>query len=129
MIRLETVEDFEKVRKALDDSASKPYQFCIQNLGYCTACKTLTFYDGSYSIEGCDERCLRCMRTFNYGLSGDRNWYYTDFEDKNIPDHIREEFGKLISRENQKKIFKIRLEAHIKKLKGKARSRDREVRR
>ena len=65
MIRLETVEDFEKVAKALKDPKSKLFQYMVHSFGFCKLCNMVTEYNGVGSIEGAYVTCHLCKETFS----------------------------------------------------------------
>lgn len=138
MIRLETVEDFEKVRKALDDPKSFSYQFCIKSFGFCTACNRLTEFDDDNSMDSCHRKCLSCKRIFKFSYDGvkhtsgecyfcqDEHEYFIFVSQDQNP---RKEYEKLHSREYQDKLFARELEARIRKLKQEIRKSNNLVRR
>lgn len=77
MIRLETVEDFERVNKALNNPGSKLSEYCVVNYGYCGFCKSIAVFDAT-SVRDEDNstptgiRCRVCQNHFlpdHMGLS------------------------------------------------------------
>lgn len=143
MVRLETVEDFEvedfeKVKKALDDPNSKPHQYCVKNFGFCTACNRLTEFAGNYSSEYCYIVCWSCNRLFEFKYDGikhtagecyishDEQEYCTVLNDSH---DLIKEFEQLHSREHQRKLFAKEREAYIRKLKRNIKESNKKVRR
>ena len=145
MVQLETVEDFEKVRKALDDPNSKPEQYAIRSFGYCSFCEELTEYRGWGMFGNAWVDCLQCLKSFEhpsfgsehlyYSFSSKHNYYYTTgkniplVKEDQIPKELRLEFNKLNSLEYQRKIFNEKREDLIKKLKQQTRTANSQVRR
>ena len=118
MFRLETVEDFERVRKALGDPKSKPHQYRVKEFGYCTYCKEVTECYHYAGKEGSSVGCLRCNRGY-YELMGDTvsHTYFTRFEIDRMPQNAQKLVFERHSREYQRKFLKEQLEACIKILK------------
>lgn len=138
MVRLETVEDFEKVKPALDDPNSKSYQYCVKRFGFCTACNKLTEYDDDGPTSfGC-RMCLSCKRVFEFRfdeikyaagecyVSHDRQEYYTLLSCEH---YLIKEFERLHSREHQMKLFDKERETYIKKLKRNVKESNNKIRR
>ncbi|MBI4158506.1 MAG: hypothetical protein HY505_02730 [Candidatus Yanofskybacteria bacterium] len=70
MLRLETVEDFERVDKALSDPGSSLSEYCVMNYGYCGFCKSLCVFD--FISEPYHIHCRGCEHDFypdHLGLS------------------------------------------------------------
>ena len=134
MIRLETVEDFEKVNKALNNPNSKPFEYIIRSFGFCSRyCRKITEFYGTYNAEICYETCYGCGKTFSGVGSSFSNayypsdWYITGLEEidiKNKADLLR-----LNSREVQKLFFNERLEIALVSAKSNQRKAKKEVRR
>jgi len=133
MIRLETVEDFEKVAKAFKDPNSKPFQYVIRPYGFCKLCNRATEYIAVGSIEGVYVTCLFCSKIFsdwNYVPESYQLGHLYETDSAGITDHVAREavINQLNSREQQKIFFNEKLEQFIKKAKKKQRDANKEVR-
>lgn len=129
MLRLETVEDFEKVKKAFDNPRSKHYQFMVRNFGYCKICRIVTEYEGNYSFESCHETCRKCGSIFGYPKTHGTlpsDFYITINMDDMFPMpsspvpnyEVYLKLEQLHSRKQQKIFFQELLEKFIKKIKA-----------
>lgn len=126
MIQLETVEDFERIKKALRDPDSMPSQFAVKTFGYCNICYKITEYDGDYGMEGCYETCRNCHRTFGSHSGGliEPSYRYVTLstsDSLSIPHEIIDELRRLESREQQYVFFEAESEKMIKKYKARER--------
>ncbi len=127
MIRLETVEDFEKVDKALDNPDSKLNEYCVAEYGYCGFCGLLCVCD-NISIPEHYIRCHECGNSFYPDHIGLSYLYHQNrmqvFEFKfgdDLPKHSQSGgmavTSKELSKEYQRELFNVMLEARITALK------------
>lgn len=135
MLQLETVEDFEKVRKVLDDPRSRPDQFRIRSFGFCSACNRLTEFCDYNSDDKCKRMCLGCNRVFQFHpevgagecyQSNDGQWYETLMCESRDPVTIKK-YLQLYSREYQYRFFKTMLEKQIRRFKTEERKIKRKI--
>ncbi|MDP2598405.1 MAG: hypothetical protein Q8P49_01090 [Candidatus Liptonbacteria bacterium] len=117
-MKLETIEDFRRVAKALLDPRSTPQQYAIVNPekhGYCTVCNSVTEYNhDGYKFEW-TTTCSRCYRRFGTGMTDRPSSGYIRELSEMPAFAVREltEIGVIPSREEQKKIFVGRLKSFI----------------
>ena len=109
-MRLETVEDFEKVAQALKNPKSKPCHYQVRDFGYCRKCHAVTEFDGSFSLEGTYVTCLRCKRNFTWpqlvpGCEPAEMYVVTDEGENSMPKSAQDEIRRLNSREAQLGFF------------------------
>lgn len=122
MVQLETVEDFEKVKKALEDPKSTPRDFCVCPYSYCWYCDEVREFEApcvSSWGESINVKCLGCGKFFfitNIGLIKSISWGQS--ENSKTSEQFRNEMKKLNSREMQKNFFAVALEKRIAKEKG-----------
>ena len=127
MIRLETVEDFEKVRKALQDPNSQPRDLCICPYSYCWHCEEVTEFDAPYGpANSITVKCLGCGNFFtvdDYNSAYNKNniFWGLRFSNDTVSEVVITEMRKLNSREMQTKFFAVELERRIAKEKGELR--------
>jgi len=129
MIRLETVEDFEKVRKALRNMNIPPRFYCICPYSYCFHCKEVNEFEAPmpYCLaDAIKVKCLGCSNFFvlnDFKYKNDIFWGFP-FLDINLfrmfKDQV-DEMKKLNSREMQAKFFAVELEKRIAKEKSELR--------
>ena len=117
MVRLETVEDFEKVRDALNDPQSRLCDYLVREFGYCISCGSVTDY--TYDEGGLINRYIVCLSCQNMSRA---RFLFTGNVD--IPFEAQEKIRELHSRERQREFFQEALEEFIKKHKA----RERQVR-
>lgn len=67
MLRLETVEDFERVRKALDNPRSSSDEYRVKDFGFCCFCDRITEYRIEPENEWGIIFCFQCKMTFKPG--------------------------------------------------------------
>ena len=129
MVKLETVEDFENIRKLLEDPKSKPHQYRIMEFGYCPDCNEITRCQQSANIEVVSVTCLRCNHNY-YRLIGEQATipYLTYIEIDQMPHWAKTSVNQRHSREFQMKVFQDKLEKFIKKEKAFARKHGNNVR-
>ena len=118
MVKLETVEDFEKVRKALEDPKSSPRDYSVCPYSYCCHCDEVREFEAP-CVESWGElinvKCLDCGKMFfvtNLDLVKSISWGRQSETDK-IPEQFKGEIKKLNSREMQKNFFSVALEKRI----------------
>ncbi len=126
MVRLETVEDFEKVRKALDDPKSAARDYSVCPYSYCWYCNDVKEFEAPFVEswgESINVKCLGCGNFFfvaDIGLVKGISWGRQFANDK-IPDQFRNEMKKLNSREIQRNYYAVALEKRIAKEKSELR--------
>jgi len=133
MLRLETVEDFERIARALADPDSQPDDFIVRRFGYCKICRAVRGCEG-YMDEDCVERC--------YGgrESGSGHDFYVDgtsgavlvgifLTGGHIHSAYRRKVENLHSRKNQTIFFRAALDQHILQAKKERRKAGQMVRR
>ena len=145
MIRLETVEDFEKAKKILADPKSQSHEYWIKNFGFCSGCNRLTeYFEYTSTIGEGNKRsyktCFGCNRSFEFKYDGikyvagecyfsyDEQEYRVFLSESDKPELI-EELERLYSRKQQIKFFKEKLEIKIAGLKREMRTNNRTIRR
>ena len=117
MVQLETVEDFEKIKKALEDNTSQQKDYCICPYDYCNFCKGVREFETpyGYSVESTVwAKCLgNCGSLFHNGGPQVRTPYF-HFGNYELPP---EQFWDLLqmvnSRQMQSKFFAAELEKRI----------------
>lgn len=120
MVKLETVEDFEKVRKALSDSSSKPRHYSVKPFSYCPHCNDVKEFEAPVFVSNHDlitVKCLGCRSFFQITDHIRRDeimWgaRYAEVIDQ-IPDFFRAESKRLNSREMQSAFYTVALERRI----------------
>jgi len=76
MIRFETVEDFERVDKALSNQDSKLSEYCIYDYGFCSFCESLSV---CFPIKEPNHiRCNGCGNDFYPDQNGLSYLFYLD---------------------------------------------------
>jgi len=148
MIRLETVEDFERVDKALNNPGGKLSEYCVMNYGYCGFCRSIAVFD---AVSVCDEdnvtptvvRCCGCQNQFLPDHRGLSYHYCVEHEwdqpvkqeifsfriNGYIPESQNEIVREFFSRDNQRKLFNEKLETRIKAFKSEQRVISSKIRR
>lgn len=113
-MKLETIEDFRRVAKALRDLDSTPQQYAVanaENFGYCTYCHDVTeFRHAGHKFEQTDE-CQKCYRRFGTAMGNLPSSGYTT-ETSEMPPWVVwkiAELGALPSRKRQTEYFLNRL--------------------
>lgn len=104
--KLETLEDFQRVAKALADPDAKPHEYCVQSFGYCTHCLKVTSYTSESGPEGGIIVCKECLRrdawgSYRYGVAVSAPYFTGNM----VPLRYREEVAKRHSRGNQSVYF------------------------
>lgn len=67
MVRLETVEDFERVRANLRDQDGKPRHYCVRPYSYCAYCDEVKEFESTAPLslgEMITVKCLGCNHLF-----------------------------------------------------------------
>src|SRR3989344_6156866 len=136
MLRLETVEDFEKVKKLLDNPKSQSYEYRVKDFGFCTACNRITGFEEN-ELEGrCQKRCLSCRRIFEFRPEHGAGECYFSQDDQEYCCFVSEgqtdlikELERIYSRKHQNKLFREELERSITKHKAEERKIKNMVRR
>ena len=146
MLRLETVEDFERLDNALSNPDSKLSEYCVVNYGYCNYCKSLEVFDCSLNDESQEpERisCCGCDNDFLPDYMGLSHLYYPK-RSNNPKDQIlvyqfriggdiseihHSAEREFFSREHQRQLFNEKLETRIKAFKSEQRTLSNKVRR
>lgn len=130
MIRLETVEDFENVRKALSNPNSKPWQYCVKPWGFCRFCKSVTEFEAPFGkAEFFVIQCLGCQSHFEVEGTGGGVLTGVYLTGNEVPPEFQLKVQKLNSRFNQREYFRTVLENKINELKRKRRQAENEIRR
>ena len=120
MVKLETVEDFEKAKKYLDDSRTESHQYRIKEFGYCSYCREVTEYHHNANIEGTSVVCCKCKWGY-YRLVGEsvtKPMYFTYLELSQMPYSAIISVIDRHSRDSQKEFFNQALEQFITKQKA-----------
>ena len=97
--RLETVEDFERVAKALQDPNAMPHKYVVKSFGYCLNCESVVEYEGNYGPEWFQETCLKCKTIASAAIGSFRRLILTG---DMVPVAVAEEIAHLYSRKTQK---------------------------
>ncbi len=136
MLQLETVEDFERVKKLLDNPNSQSHEYRVKDFGFCTACNRITGFEENESENGCQKECLSCHRIFKFRPEYGAGECYFSQDDQQYCYFMSErqigpskELERLYSRKHQKKLFREELERSIVKYKAEERKAKRKVRR
>lgn len=136
MLRLETVEDFERVDRALGDPNSKLHEYCMVDYGYCGFCTSISAFDRI--LEPHHIRCRGCGNSFYPDHMGLSFLFYTgekearrvyEFMLGTMPEPRTRKERKFFSGENQRKLFNQLLEFRIRELKREQRVLGGKVRR
>lgn len=126
VVQLETVEDFEKVKRALEDLKSTPRDYCVCPYSYCWYCDEVREFEAPCVVscsESINVMCLGCKKAFfvtDIGLIKSISWGNQFVYDK-ILEQFRNEMKRLNSREMQKNFFAVVLEKRIAKEKSELR--------
>src|SRR3989344_465245 len=75
--RLKTVEDFERVAKALQDPNAKLHEYTVKSFGYCLTCESVVEYEGEYGPEWLQETCLKCKAIASAAMGSFRRFILT----------------------------------------------------
>lgn len=71
MVKLESIQDFYAVTRALmDNNNSKPHEYTVKPYGYCTVCKAVVPFEFMAYQDWLFEKCLSCDAEVN-GLLGE----------------------------------------------------------
>lgn len=73
MVRLETVEDFEKAKKALKNYNSQPWEYRVRPHGYCTFCFKITEFVPACDSQMFAKECLNCKSNFEVPGTGEES--------------------------------------------------------
>jgi len=127
MIRLETVEDFEKILSNLEDLSSKPRYYCVCPYSYCSYCNEVKEFEAPVPVGRGDiitVMCLGCSKFFTIeDLKDKDNIDWGDvfiLDNQSSTSHLAE-MKRLNSREMQTKFFAVELERRITKEKSELR--------
>lgn len=106
-MRLETVEDFERVAKVFKNPESKSHEYGVKDFGYCRKCHAITEYNGDFGLEGCYLTCLKCGANFtsSQGMPGYNPIEMYAISEDDMPQSAGSEFKRLRSREAQLQFF------------------------
>lgn len=128
MVRLETVEDFERVRANLKDQDGKPRHYCVRPYSYCAHCDEVKEFESPSPVSSGEiitVRCLGCDRLF---VIDDREcrdnivWGRSSVVNRKAsPEHLAE-INRLNSRELQGIFFVSVLEERIAREKSELRN-------
>ncbi|MDP3696656.1 MAG: hypothetical protein Q8R55_01335 [Candidatus Taylorbacteria bacterium] len=126
MVQLETVEDFEKVKKALEDAKSTPRDYCVCPYSYCQRCNEVREFEAP-AVESLGElirvKCMGCGDYFLISKLRDKNNIFWGFQSSYVfSSEHGAEMTKLNSREMQFKFFAVALEKRITKEKSELRT-------
>lgn len=122
---LGTVEDFEKVRIALENPNSQLRQYQIRAFGFCLCCKDVTEYYKTWGAYCYIRYCSKCNRAFYEDDKSRIQPVQTYLTGDKIPTQATERIAQLHSREQQKAFFGEKLENFIRESKARMRSEKR----
>ena len=111
--RLKTVEDFERVAKALQDPNAKLHEYTVKSFGYCLTCESVVEYEGEYGPEWLQETCLKCKAIASAAMGSFRRFILTG---DMVPVAVAEEIAHLYSRKTQKTFLLECATARMQKL-------------
>ena len=111
--RLETVEDFERVAKALQDPNAKLHEYTVKSFGYCLNCENVVEYEADYGPEWFQQTCLHCNGIRSAAIGSFRNLILTG---DMVPVAVAEQIGHLYSRKMQKTFLLECAKARMQKL-------------
>ena len=116
MVRLETVEDFERIRQALNNPNSQMKDYCICPYDYCIFCKDVKEFSTPYGYGDESFVFVKCLGTcygfFHNEKPLDRTEFF-HFCNKMPPNEFWSELHRLNSREIQARFFISELEKRI----------------
>ena len=113
--RLETVEDFERIAKALQDPSAKLHEYTVKSFGYCLNCESVVEYEADYGPEWFRQTCLNlnCKKTASAAIGSFRRFILTG---DMVPVAVAEQIGHLYSRKMQKTFLLECAKARMQKL-------------
>ena len=122
--RLKTVEDFERVAKALQDPNAKLHEYTVKSFGYCLTCESVVEYEGEYGPEWLQETCLKCKAIASAAMGSFRRFILTG---DMVPVAVAEEIAHLYSRKTQKTFLIESVTARIQELDDEATEHERKL--
>ena len=117
MVQLETVEDFENIKKALSNPVSQPRQYCICPYSYCWRCDEVKEFEAP--IWRSDSDCISVICSNGHGYFLDQKvsinnlLWGTQAINEKLQQEFVNEMNRLNSREMQVKFFAVELERRI----------------
>ncbi|GEM_PF-4742870 len=140
MIRLETVEDFEKVAKVMRNHNAELSEYCVIDYGYCSFCKALRMYypkQDHIRCSGCDNDFYldHMGLSYLYMISAGSPDYpepaqVFDFKlGDDIPKQHRTSKAEIFSGKHQRDLFNFMLNSRILTLKKEQRALSSKIRR
>ena len=124
--RLETVEDFERIAKALQDPSAKLHEYTVKSFGYCLNCESVVEYEADYGPEWFRQTCLNlnCKKTASAAIGSFRRFILTG---DMVPVAVAEEIAHLYSRKTQKTFLIESVTARIQELDDEATEHERKL--
>ena len=108
--KLETIEDFRKVARALQDPDSIPQQYAAEDwhsdFGYCTFCREVTEFDNFSHKLYTDWLCKKCSRHFGDGRCSENSaLYIRSVSEMPVTVTVVRKLLELLPRNKQKEAF------------------------
>ena len=128
MVRLETVEDFERVKANLKDQDSKPRYYCVRPYSYCAYCDEVKEFESTVpgsSGEMITVKCLGCDHLFfvdDHRCRDNILWGGSSIVNRKASSEHLAEMNRLNSRELQRIFFVSVLEERIAREKSESRN-------
>lgn len=128
MVRLETVEDFERIRANLKDQDGKPRYYCVRPYSYCAHCDEVKEFESTPPVSSGEiikVRCLGCDHFFVINDPERRDnilWGGSSIVNRKASAEHLAEMNRLNSRELQGIFFVSVLEERIAREKSESRN-------